>query len=233
MEPRRLLLGCALLAFAPSLPAQVAPPLQVAPLAVRAHPPGAEVRDQQLQAVVSMRVRQWVAAEAERQRAMPLPDAAAIAANARAGFPGATDADVDALVFMVMMAVAHEAEQDLRAQMEAMRAMNEQKRAQREAARQARDQQEAQRAQARDEYAARQAIAPASASPVDARATAALAKGEEPELAMADRGVDAVGEEVSLRLRQQQERRRRIFQTLSDLMKKFADTDGSISANLK
>jgi hypothetical protein len=233
MDPRRLLLGCALLAFAPALPAQAVQRLQVAPLDVPALPPGAQVREQRLQAAVSPRVRQWVAAEADRQRALPLPDAAAIAATARTGFPGATDADVDALVFMVLMAVARDADQDLHVQMDAMRAMNEQKRAQREAARQMRAQQEAQRGQARDEYAARQAIAPAPVSRVDARATAPLAKGQAPELADADGAIGDVGEEVSLKLQQQQERRQRVFATLSSLMKKFADTEAGISANLK
>ena len=231
MGPRRLLIACALFAFASSLPAQVVPRQQVAPLAVPAHPPGAEARDQRLQAAVSTRVRQWVGAEADRQRALPLPEAAAIAATARADFPGATDADVDALVFMVLMALARDADQDLHAQMDAMRAMNEQKRAQREAAQQARDQQQAQRSQARDEYAARQAIAPATASRVDTRAT--LAKAQTPELADAGGGIDAVGREVSMKMQQQQERRRRIFATLSELMKKSADTEGDISANLK
>ena len=231
MDLRRLLLACALLAFTPSLLAQVEPRLQVAPLAVPAHPPGAEARDLHLQSAVSMRVRQWVAAEADRQRAMPLPDAAAVAATARAGFPGATDADVDALVFMVLMALARDADQDLHAQLEQMRAMNEQKRAQREAIRQAREQQQAQRGQARDEYAARQATAPVTAARVDARAP--LPKGETPELAEADDGLGDLGKEVSLKMQQQQDRRRRIFETLSDLMKKFADTEGNISANLK
>jgi hypothetical protein len=231
MDPRRLLLGCALLAFAPALPAQIQK-LQVAPLAASPYPAGAQARDQRLRSAVSVHVRQWVAAEAERQRTVPFPEVPAIAATAQAAFPYATAADIDALIYMVMMAVARDAEQDLREEMAAMKARLEEKRAKREAVRQAREEQAALREEARDEYASRQAAGPAAAPRLEPRATATLAQDPRPEVARSD-ALGDLGAERSLRLQMLQDRRQQALETLSNLMKKTSDTEATISANLK
>jgi hypothetical protein len=226
MEIRPLLLGVALLATAPAPSAQVVlQPQAVAPRVALAPAPTIEAREQRWLAEVSPPVREWVAAEAQRQRVVPQPDAGAIAANAQAAFPAATPADLEALAFLVMAAVARDADEDLRAQAEALQAANERKRAQREAARQAR---EAQATLRKDSAAG--SVAPAPASPAAPRTVtrAELAQAPRPDDAMADRS-----EEVALRLQAQQERRARILETLSNMMKKISETQSSITGNIK
>jgi hypothetical protein len=226
-----LLLATFLLALPPASPAQgLLQPLPVTPLAVDPLPAGSLERERQLHAVVSAPVRQWVAAEAGRQRAVPQPDAAAIAALAGAAFPHATGADIDALVFLVMMTVAHDAGQELREQAEAMQAINRQKRDRREYESRAREQEQALREQARAEYANAQPVA--TAPPIKGAATAGLAKGARPDAGTQD-GPGDLGEQRSLRLQAQQERRQKAFAVLSGLMKKVSDTDEKISDNLK
>jgi hypothetical protein len=165
---------------------------------------------------LSPSLRQWVDARARATVARGGdPDVAAIRSDARARLAGQVygDADIEALAFLVLMQASRQAQDDLREIMDQVKDANQAKAGQREAARS----RTALAAQARLDYA--HAIAPAAPATVAAPARAD--------------GIGDLGEHRQLQLQLAMDRKAKLEQALSNLMKKSSDTAATISGNLK
>lgn len=166
---------------------------------------------------LSPSLRQWVVtrARATVQRGGE-PDMAAIEADARVRLAGQSfgDADVMALAFLVMMEASRQAREDLREIMSKVQDINHAKTAQRESASQA-----------------------GSARAVPPRAgygrISALATPSSVASAAAVDGIGGMGQEDQLQLQMAMDRKAKIEQALSNVMKKTSDTAATIASNLK
>lgn len=155
------------------------------------------------------------------------------------------DADIIALVFLVMMETTKNADEDLKTIMDQMKAANKEKQALRDALSLIRKKQAEQKSLLRSEYDSLKRLL----------GKAADIKANQPALQRTDKLISLVAnieterlrieylekldslnelsEMVSLRLQMYMERYTRLMETLSNLMKKISDAQGTIIANLK
>lgn len=216
-------------------------------------PPAAAARAAQMDRIASPAVKSWVAREGPAiARASGDPHVMARAAVSRtqwATLGNMSDGDIEALAFLVLMEAAKSAQEDLKAIMGRVKAINASKAQMREAL--SRLQQDADRM--RDLPASTPCRPPECGlsstalestrrsalvmrRPVAARAPATTV-GELPGLRDAMKSdLDAMsemGEMESLRLQMAMDRLSKMMSTLSNLLKKLSDTSTSIVQNLK
>ena len=218
-------------------------------------PAGAEALHAKLAAGLSPSVRSWVEAEgrkAGRSVRAGTFDAAAVRAAAHSRFAGQifADMDIEALVMLVMMRAARDAEDDLRAIMAEMKAANAAKQKLRDLIGKV-NKDVAQNAGKRDGdpcrppqcgvgRAALSEVQPALAA---ARARVAFAQQDvatirdlralQDELKGKLDSLNEMSEMTSLRLQMMMDRRPKFISTLSSIMKRISDTQSSIVQNLK
>lgn len=218
-------------------------------------PAGAEALHAKLAAGLPPSVRSWVEAEgrkAGRSVRAGTFDAVAVRAAARSRFAGQTfaDMDIEALVMLVMMQAARDAEEDLKAIMAEMKAANAAKQKLRDLIGKV-NKDVAQNAGKRDGDpcrppqcgVGRAALADLAPSLARARARADLSTRDIATLAdlRAVQGelkgkldsLNEMSEVTSLRLQMMMDRRSKFISTLSNVMKKISDTQSSIVQNLK
>ncbi|MBC7657897.1 MAG: hypothetical protein H7147_12110 [Frankiaceae bacterium] len=200
-------------------------------------------QDQQV-ALLAPSLRDWVSG---RARAIldsgedPDPEAIASDANSRLAGQDFSTADIESLVQLVLADAGRQADAALRDMMEQMRAVNQRKSQQREAAPAQREQRDAVSAQARAEFAGRQSVPSCAEPPCQPRLV--LVKPR-PELAIVGKPIEHqpqaevdspsdLGDMESMRLQMYLDRRSKLMETLSNLMKKQSDTASTITSNLK
>lgn len=201
----------------------------------------------QNQAVLSQRMaglapslRQWVVEEG-RRRVDSGPDVEIIGEDVRARLSGQNykDTDVDILVQLVLMQVAKEADADLRAALEQMKAVNERKSAQRETARAAGQAQQEQRAALRDSLEQRTRLRPsATAQPKTlsaplARQIAEPLQSEVDQIRSEKDSLSELSDQDQLKMQMYMDRMTKADSALSNAMKKFSETSSMIISNLK
>ncbi len=175
-------------------------------------------------AALSPSLRAWVK---RRARAVvdsgAEPDPNAIAGDVRTRLDGQefSNGDIEAISFIVMMEASRQAQDDLHDIMEQTKAANARKAQQREAMAAQKDAQRALSDQARAEAAA------ASQRP-------RVACVDPPCLSTPPMdSMSEMGEMESLRLQMAMDRRSKLLETLSNIMKKSSDTASTITSNLK
>lgn len=205
-------------------------------------------RNDQQMGMLAPSLRDWVSARArlivDSEEEFD-PEAIAGDATARLAGQDFSTADVEVLVQLVLAESARQADADLQDMMEQMRTANQRKAELREAATAQRAQSKAISAQTRAEYAQRQAI-PSCAEP-PCQPQLVLVKPR-PELAAVSNTVQLrpqlqpqaeldsqsdLSEMNSMRLQALLDRRAKLFETLSNLIKKNSDTASTITSNLK
>lgn len=201
----------------------------------------------QNQAVLSQRMaglapslRQWVVEEG-RRRVDSGPDVEIIGEDVRARLSGQNykDTDVDILVQLVLMQVAKEADADLRAALEQMKAVNERKSAQRETARRAGQAQQEQRAALRDSLEQRTRLRPSAtaqsktlSAPL-ARQIAEPLQSEVDQIRSEKDSLSELSDQDQLKMQMYMDRMTKADSALSNAMKKFSETSSTIISNLK
>lgn len=134
---------------------------------------------------------------------------ARISAEHRPGLPEV--GDLEAMLFLVLMQAAKDAQEDLKAVMARVKEINEAKRKQRE------------------NLSRAQGTASGFAAAISAAAHGAAAVGARAELDT----LSEMGEMESLRLQLAMDRMSKLMSTVSNLLKKIHDTAQSITQNLK
>jgi multidrug efflux pump subunit AcrA (membrane-fusion protein) len=210
-------------------------------------PPGAEAQQARLLAHIGPQARAFILREARLEAAGGAPTEARArgAAEANRAMLGArSSADIDALVFLILMQVNQDAEASLRQQMADMQQVQQQKAALRQQQAAMANAQAAARAAAEREYAALRAsgkIAPSvtfdqfvansqpPGPPVAPRfsAVAVSPKKDNPD------SLGEMSEIDQMRLQSLMDQRSKMMEALSNLMKKASDTRATITDNLK
>ena len=204
-------------------------------------------------ASLSPSLRAWVSTQARANLdsgADPDTDSIADAAQQRLAGQEFSKTDIDQLVQWVMMETARQADADLRDAMEQMRAANQQKARQREAAAAQKQSQAGVSAAARADYESRAqtrtvacvkapclpAMAATPPQPAQIRLVAPTGPNLASPPADSDQDKDSLSdmtETQQLRMQMLMDRRSKAMETLSNLMKKNADTQSAILSNLK
>lgn len=164
-------------------------------------------------------VRSWITLEANKLRGQPAVDERRLRADIAARFKG-QNIDIEALMVLVMFEASRDADRDLKAIMEEIKATNESKRKMRESA----AQQKSARTEARQGSSAMEKGG--TAPPVKTVAA--------PENTV--RNLDAMNEmseTTSMRLQMTMDRRSKFISTLSNIMKKISTTQDTLVQNLK
>jgi hypothetical protein len=199
---------------------------------IRQIPEQAKVIDARLAAALKPTVREWIAQEAMKVHQDTKSGEAAVRADIQKRFSGQSlsSADIEALVFLVLMETSKSAQEDLKAQMAEMQAANKNKAAQRQPVTKIKS------AEAGSKAAAQTSLPPkgtavqprpdASGAQKEAQASGA-APSDKPD------SLSELGETESLRLQLAMDRHAKMIETLSNLMKKAANTDSAIIGNLK
>ena len=175
---------------------------------------------------LSPSLRAWVKSQARAlvDRGVT-PDPNLIAGDVRTRLAGQdfSDADIMAIAYLVMMEAAKAAQDDMREIMEQMKSQNERKAAMREAM-------QAQRAAAaQDQVATRPELKAVCVDPpCKPQLAADVSRAADQKDSMSE-----MGEMQSLRLQMAMDRRSKFFETLSNMLKKYADTASTITSNLK
>ncbi|MBI2156358.1 MAG: hypothetical protein HYU26_05545 [Candidatus Rokubacteria bacterium] len=218
-------------------------------------PAGAEALHAKLAAGLQPSVRSWVEAEgrkAGRSARAGTFDAAAVRAAAHSRFAGQTvaDMDIEALVMLVMMQAARDAEEDLKAIMAEMKAANAAKQKLRDLIGKV-SKDVAQNAGKRDGDpcrppqcgVGRAALAEVQPALAAARARVAFAQQDvatirdlralQDELKGKLDSMNEMSEITSLRLQMMIDRRSKFISTLSSIMKRISDTQDTLVQNLK
>ncbi|MCX6895860.1 MAG: hypothetical protein NTZ16_10260 [Verrucomicrobia bacterium] len=174
-------------------------------------------------------VREWVSQEAKKVSRNPKLNEAAVKADIQNRFAGQTLAsgDIEALVFIVMMEATKDANEDLKALMAATKAANEKKAAQRQAAGNLK------KDEAGIKAAARQEAAGTASTNLQIRAHAINVKPSARASAAQPDSMGDMSEEQQLRLQMAMDRRAKVEEILSNVMKKMSDTQSNIVGNLK
>jgi hypothetical protein len=234
---RLLVLAAAAAAF--SLPAQAA----TAPLRLAVPPRLGPAAQQRIVAAVPKlgpRSRDLVAREAARiVRTGDVSEGPVRSAIQTSGLGPLANGDIDALMTLIMMQAAKEADDELREQMEAMKAATKQKQAERDHLNAVKGQQTTLNGRlvaagiAPAAPALRIAPLPPPRFTLDAyqRGAQSLDDQIDEEKAQKD-SLGELGEEQQLRLQMLMDRRKQAMEILSNLMKKFADTSDTITKNL-
>jgi hypothetical protein len=188
---------------------------------IPAMPPGAEAAEARLLVKVGPQTRAFIRQEVARQRGNQV-FSEALAAPIRRSVGNLGDADIEALTFLVMMEAAKSQQEDLKAIMAGVKAINDAKETSRRSA-------------------ARNGSpnAPRPRAAIN-RATISVVPRSKQDI---DNQIDRVkndldsmsemGEMESLRLQMAMDRMSRLMQTLSNLSKKISDTNATITQNLK
>lgn len=197
-------------------------------------------------AMLSPGLRSWVATQARAtldSGADPDPDLISHDAQVRLAGQDFSGADIEALVQLVMMECARQADADLREAMAQMRAANERKAAMRETAKAQREAAQSASTSARAELASPAASAicvdppcqphAVLAQPRPELANVGAAAGQSPPPAADSDSLSEASEIMSLRLQMYMDRRSKALEALSNLMKKQSDTSSTIISNLK
>jgi hypothetical protein len=183
---------------------------------IPALPPGSEAVEARLMIKVGPQTRGFIRQEATRQRGnQTFSDAAASRSVQGLNLDGA---DIDALMFLVMMEAAKSAQEDLKSIMDGVKAINDAKASNRRTART-----NAARPRAAINRAAI-SVVPRSKQDIDA------------EIERVKDDLDSMsemGEMESLRLQMAMDRMSKMMSTLSILLKKISDTNATITQNLK
>lgn len=178
--------------------------------------------------------RQWVTEQARRQAQQP--DRAALEAAIHSRFKGVSfeNADLAAIAFLVMMEAAHDAHDDLKALAEKMESLNQKKQ-------ELRDRQSA----LEEERGQRGKADSAQKCLTAGCALLARSLGFTRTLTYADLdtasdnlrqeldSLSASSEELQLKMQQILERRNKMLQMVSNLLRKVSDSSSAIIANLK
>jgi len=196
---------------------------------VRQIPEQAKVIHTRLAAALKPTVREWVAQEAMNVLRDPKKGEAAIRADIQKRFSGQNlaSADIETLVFLVMMETSKSAQEDLKAQLAEMQAANKAKSAQRPTVTKI-------KSAAADSKATTQPNPPPKTTASqqvggvkqDAPVSGAI-PSDKPD------SLSELGEPESLRLQLAMDRHAKMVETLSNLMKKVSETDSAIIGNLK
>ena len=222
--------------------ASVFAPIFAEAQAPSAFPPGAEAREAQLMVKVGPQTRAWIRQEAAREAHLP-EVAETVAVNAvrkYAVLGDISNADIEAVAFLVMMQAAKSAQEDLKAIAAGVKQVNDAKAA---AARSANVKAAAPARSLRSPPPATNSAAVRSAPANRVVANRAAISPRPLPKAEFDRKLDGIrndpdslsemGEMESLRLQMAMERRSKAMQTLSNILKKMSDTNASITQNLK
>lgn len=194
-----------------------------APTALEPAPAGAEALRTKLVAGLRADARAKLAAAttaylAKMKDASFVPEATArdvLVANGYLGYASRAPSDVEALVLVVLLEASKDAEQDLRTAMERVAEINRHKQAVREAIAQCK----------RDRTCLKDAKPPAGIT----KATFDKLVGIE----LDGGGLGPAASANQLRVQMMMDRRQRLLETLSNAMKKMAQTSEGIVANLK
>lgn len=136
-----------------------------------------------------------------------------------------SEMDIEALVQLLAMETARQADQDLREVMAEMQARNDEKKAMRESSQASRKLQ----MQARQAAAGMESAKPLATTDTAAREVA----GVEAHPAAQLDSLSGLGENEQLRMQMAMDRRAKAMETLSNLLKKSSDTASTITGNLK
>lgn len=217
--------GALLLMAIATSPARAMAERTTAPVALEPAPAGAEALRTKLVAALRPDARAKLPATTTAYLAkMKVKDAAfapeaiardVLVANGHLGYASRAPADVEALVLIVLLEASKEAEQDLRAEMERVAEINRHKQAVRDAIAQCK----------RDRACLK-----------DAKPPAGLTKAAFDKLVVLELdggGLGPAAEANQIQLQTKQDRRRKLLETLSNVMKKLAQTSEGIVGNLK
>jgi hypothetical protein len=152
-----------------------------------------------------------------------------------ADLAAANGGDIDALVQLALLQAAVDEESDLRGQINAMQAALNQKKAMREAGADGRRNGQTLKTQSSADYA-RLSQAGSVVAPVYNLDSAAALSGLDDRIAADQDDLDSLGtlgEMQQLRLQMLMDRRAKILELLSNLMKAASDTSAAIAGNLK
>ena len=224
---------------------------------LREIPPEMARRVQTLHSKLQPSARGWVEQQAKLESQKQSPDAASIAAAARNRFPGPNSGassmhamDIDALVAIVMMQAASDAEKDLQNAMAQMQAATKAKQQVRQLMQQMQAEEAAMRSQIKNEYCQTvpcrelpsrlKELSAATATfphPVRITAPADLTAANLSTLVNQLKSdldsMNEVSDMTSMRLQMLMDRRSKFIETLSNLMKKIDETSSSILQNIK
>ena len=159
-------------------------------------------------------VRSWIAQEARKIAAQPQATEATVRSDLQARFAGQSleTADIDALLYLVMMEEAEAMDKDLKAAMAEMKAHNAAKQKSRESI----------------SMTKREGLATVEPKPTPQARLGAIAatKGDLDSM-------NEMSEMTSLRMQTMMDRRAKVIAALSNIMKKISTTQDTLVQNLK
>jgi len=188
---------------------------------IPAMPPGAEAAEERLLMKVGPQTRAFIRQEVARQRGNQV-FSESLSAPIRRSVGNLGDADIEALTFLVMMEAAKSQQEDLKAIMDGVKAINDAKETSRRGA-------------------ARNASpnAPRPRAAINRAAMSVVPRSKQDIAAQIERvkndidSMSEMGEMESLRLQMAMDRMSKMMSTLSNLAKKISDTSATITQNLK
>ncbi|MFZ0821315.1 MAG: hypothetical protein WAM91_14700 [Candidatus Acidiferrales bacterium] len=251
-----LLVGIAVIseAQAPPKSAQSKALETQAPVAMRPIPAEMKRRVEAMQLKLQPSARSWIEQQARIEAKRPAPDLPGLDAAVRQRFANSnknlSDADMNAIVFVVLMQSVQDGEGDLQNMMNQMQAINSQKQAlrqladetNRDAAQNAKQNGSAQCASALckslpGRLANLRAATSKMPHPVSLQAPERLTYGDlariQAQLQGAVNSMNESSETQSLELQMTMDRRSKLIDTLSNVLKKISDTSDSVVQNLK
>ena len=167
-------------------------------------------------------VRAWITLEANKLRGQPAVDERRLRADIAARFKGQNlgGNDIEAIAFLVMMQATRDADSDLKAATEKVRATNESRR------------------KLREGTAPQTPVRTPAGQGPPAMAKGGPAGPVKAATAPEDTGrnldsMNEMSEMTSMRLQMAMDRRSKFISTLSNIMKKISDTQGALVQNLK
>lgn len=188
-------------------------------------PAGAEAREATIKAKLSANAQAWLKQEATKEvKSHTVSQSTATqAASAGASSGSLQNVPIEDLAFIVLMNAARSADDDLRDQINAAKQINDQKKKQRENAGKQSDGKPSRSNTPKVELP-RQVRTP----PRNSRLSDYLASQQLPADSLSE-----LGEEQQLKLQQTMEAKEKAEQAISDMMKKFSETQSSIISNMK
>lgn len=227
----------------------LAGPAGAAQLQIARIQPGVDLsRPEPQMATLSPSLRAWVITQARTTLdSARSPDPEIIAGNARARLAGQdfSDADIEALVQLVMMESVRQADADLRDMMAQMREANARKARMRDMAAAQREAKKGLSDAARAEYSRPESKAVcvdppcqfsriAAPPPLDqAKIVAPQGPGGSPVTEPAPDSMSEMNDMDQMRMQMAMDRRAKFMEVLSNVLRKSSDTAGTITSNLK
>lgn len=189
-------------------------------------PPRADTLYNHLMNAARLAIKNWVFSTAAKYKGKEVTKEQAIADVKQASntLGNLNDADIEAIAFLVLMQAAKSAQEDLKGIMGEVKKMNEDKVSQRQQANNIKQSSAQMKTQARAEYKKADSLKPLRSAAITMKAT---------ELKDKKDNMSDFTTKQQLRMQMIMDHRNKVYEAISNMMKKISETEQSIIGNLK